>query len=392
MVVYSRAAGVSTILNAQGYNRKQGFCRMLCTQTGCEFGVSCLRVGNKYEVDNVKTEHSCKEGARRKNFSKKFRKMIIRMEKRLDSIFAQSKRQVDQSVGNQGAVQTSHKKKERKARDTSFPSAKNLQDRINQLKTAIVELPTPAERFATQEELLSRLYAFSQQRSFLIFGMSHCATATVKSLKCSLNRKEREVVPQGRCQVIYTIKQNEDESQTWSLSEPIDTHSHPISEPVIQSVPKDSLSAEASSSSIEIVEPNSPLPAHASDSVAVQASTASQTFDSNVSLQDESTAGVSSATASNDQPSSSSAPFVFGFPSLTSVSRVPSLSKRTLDSREDSQPPRAKIPRLSSAEEDLLLDYSLALDDHNRVVEAFEVPRDVSTTLNLEQDLAMNDD
>ena len=123
--------------------------------------------------------------------------------------------------------------------------------------------------------------------------MTHCATATVKSLKCSLNRKEREVVPQGRCQVIYTIKQNEDESQTWSLSEPIDSHSHPISKPVIQSVPEDSHSAEASSSSIEIVEPNSPLPAHASDSQAARAFTASQTFDYNVSLQDESTVGVS---------------------------------------------------------------------------------------------------
>ncbi|GAA5980822.1 hypothetical protein JCM5350_003719 [Sporobolomyces pararoseus] len=110
-----------------------------------------------------------------------------------------------------------------------FRRAVSLQRRIDELKTSLVHLPVADEPFSTHEELLARLYAFSQQRGVLLERCTVTATSSVKELLCSHNYREYEQVAGGRCPVIYTIKQNS--KGNWSLSYPLKSHSHPICPP-----------------------------------------------------------------------------------------------------------------------------------------------------------------
>jgi len=89
-------------------------------------------------------------------------------------------------------------------------------------------LPLPWDSFPTLDEILSRLYAFSQQQGILLERCFKTATSAHKELFCSHNYREYEVVQGGQCPVVYRIDRAQDGN--WSLVYPVQLHSHPVFE------------------------------------------------------------------------------------------------------------------------------------------------------------------
>lgn len=85
-------------------------------------------------------------------------------------------------------------------------------------------LPLPWDWCPTLDELLTRLYAFSQQQGVLLERCIKTATSAHKELFCSHNYREYEVVQGGRCPVVYRIDRAQ--GGNWSLAYPVQPHSH----------------------------------------------------------------------------------------------------------------------------------------------------------------------
>ncbi|GAA5947369.1 hypothetical protein JCM3765_001643 [Sporobolomyces pararoseus] len=285
---------------------------MLCPYNSCEFGIACIKGGQKYQVVHVNAEHTC-QGPLEKKLGKKKRKMVERKKRELASISAPL-------------------------------------------------MPTKeAEKVVRKSRRILK--------------------------------KEKEASKEGLEGAM--IEQDKDVPPHWSLSHSTSEDSHAILSHTNQSTSRRSrlsrLSRLSSSSSIEIIESAPSLLAQSS----AQASTSSQRLGYDDVLGDKSAAGLPCGSASNHHPYSSTTTHSLNQDincPIASTSSISSTSKRTLDRSNSSQSPRHKTRRLLTPDEDLLLDYSQALDNRNQEVEESEVPRDVPIDSGLEQDFAMNED
>ncbi|GAA5900492.1 uncharacterized protein JCM6883_002862 [Sporobolomyces salmoneus] len=274
--VYAKAAEAQESVYPQAADNRN-ICRFVCplpaqdfrgSTIKCKFGVACLRIDETYEVGYRRSDHTCVHGGTEPSIESKM-EMLGEVDLERSKLLAGAKKKDKKGTSKSNKKGKSKKNREgtggkgndRQAnakpdenfknspRDTEpstyrkrqrfprrkfhtmkkrFPTSEVLQDQIDQLKTTAVALPSADESFPTQEALLVRLFAWSQLHGIMLRCVISTATPTRKSLKCYHNHPDWQHVGSGQCPVTYTIVENQDGTQSWSMVHPVQGHTHPI--------------------------------------------------------------------------------------------------------------------------------------------------------------------
>ncbi|GAA6001280.1 hypothetical protein JCM10207_007499 [Rhodosporidiobolus poonsookiae] len=117
------------------------------------------------------------------------------------------------------------KEKEEKRTEPTLPSAWDVRDEVAQLRSSgSVPLPSPAESFSSARDLLIRLHAHAQQRSFTIYRRS-APNASKLFLVCWRYNSRFKNVGNGCCKYSITAHKK---GGTWRVTDTNLEHNHSL--------------------------------------------------------------------------------------------------------------------------------------------------------------------
>ncbi|BGP46248.1 hypothetical protein JCM10450v2_002088 [Rhodotorula kratochvilovae] len=111
--------------------------------------------------------------------------------------------------------------------EVRYPSATQVETQVKQLLDAgDVTFPSSGDTFASASALLTRLYAYAQQRGFTLYRQSDAAALRTLRVQCSRGHRRRASSAEGCCSVKITGKEVRD--GLWRVTASQLSHNHAI--------------------------------------------------------------------------------------------------------------------------------------------------------------------